>query len=110
VRTVFCDISKAFDRVWHKGLIYKHNNIGISGRLLLWFTSYLDNRKQRVVLKGCTSSDNYINAGVPQRYILGSRLFLICINDIVLDIKANIRLFSDDTSLFIIVEDQLPIF
>ena len=45
VRAVFCDISKAFDRVWHDGLILKLNQIGIKGNLLGWFKIYLENRK-----------------------------------------------------------------
>jgi hypothetical protein len=43
VRVVFCDISKAFDRVWHKGLIHKLKQSGISGNLLKWFQNYLVN-------------------------------------------------------------------
>ena len=50
VRTVFCDVSKAFDRIWHQGLIHKLSSIGISGSCLHWFSSYLSERKQRVVL------------------------------------------------------------
>ena len=45
VRAIFCDINKAFDRVWHKGLLYKLSSVGISGSLLQWFTDYLNNRK-----------------------------------------------------------------
>ena len=56
VRAVFCDISKAFDRVWHKGLLYKLSSVGISGSLLQWFTDYLNNRQQRVVLPGTASN------------------------------------------------------
>ena len=41
VRVVFCDISKAFDREWHEGLLYKLEAIGITGSLLLWFERYL---------------------------------------------------------------------
>ena len=52
VRAVFCDISKAFDRVWHRGLIAKLHHYGICGSLLKWFKSYLANRLQRVVLPG----------------------------------------------------------
>ena len=55
VRAIFCDISKAFDRVWHKGLLYKLQTVGITGHLLQWFTDYLNNRKQRVVLPGVFS-------------------------------------------------------
>ena len=52
VRAIFCDSSKAFDRVWHKGLLFKLESVGIGGSLLNWFTDYLDNRVQRVVLPG----------------------------------------------------------
>ena len=45
VRAVFCDISKAFERVWHAGLLHKLKSIGISDDLLKWFSSYLDGRK-----------------------------------------------------------------
>ena len=47
VRAIFCDISKAFDRVCHKGLLFKLESVGIGGSLLNWFTDYLDNRVQR---------------------------------------------------------------
>ena len=105
VRVVFCDISKAFDRVWHEGLLLKLESAGIKGSLLAWFRSYLTNRKQRVVLPGSESKWNEIRAGVPQGSILGPLLFLLFINDIVKDIGCNIRLFADDTSLFLVVEN-----
>ena len=102
---VFCDISKAFDRVWHAGLIYKLRASGVSGNLLRWFENYLQNRYQRVVIPGAKSDWNYIRAGVPQGSIIGPLLFLLYINAIVKDIGSNIRLFADDTSLYIIVEN-----
>ena len=77
VRAVFCDVSKAVDRVWYKGLLYKLNRAGISGTLLSWFTNYLSNRKQRVVLPGTSLSWKPIKAVVPQGSILGPLLFLI---------------------------------
>ena len=104
VKAVFCDISKAFDRVWHKGLLLKLKSVGLSGSLLGWFQNYLSDRKQRVVLPGGSSTWVSINAGVPQGSILGPLLFLIYINDIVKDINSIIRLFADDTSLYIIVD------
>ena len=47
VRVVFCDISKAFDRVWHKGLLHKLSCMGCSNPIVNWFSSYLSNRRQR---------------------------------------------------------------
>ena len=106
VRAVFCDISKAFDRVWHRGLLYKLQAVGISGSLLQGFTDYLTNRKQRVVLPGVASNWLFLKAGVPQGSILGPLLFLLYINDIVDDIQSTIRLFADDTSLYVIVDGR----
>ena len=107
IRVVFCDISKAFDRVWHRGLLFKLRSIGISGDLIDWFSNYLDNRQQRVCIKGFCSSWKKVPAGVPQGSILGPTLFLIYINDLVQNIDSNIRLFADDTSLYVIVEDPM---
>ena len=50
VRGVFLDISKAFDKVWHEGLIFKLELNGISGKLLRLIKDFLSDRKQRVVL------------------------------------------------------------
>ena len=105
VRVVFFDISKAFDRVWHKGLLKKLEYIGITGELLLWFENYLSNREQRVIIRNGKSDFKAIGAGVPQGSILGPILFLIFINDIVENISSHIRLFADDTTLFLIVNN-----
>ena len=56
VRAVFLDISKAFDKVCHDGLIFKLKQNGISGSLLQLFENYLLNRNQRVVLNGSLSN------------------------------------------------------
>ena len=105
MRVVFCDISKAFDRVWHKGLLHKLACMGISGSLLQWFHSYLSNRRQRVVLNGIESNWADVLAGVSQGSILGPLFFFIYINDIVNNIRSSIRLFADDTSIYIIIDD-----
>ena len=70
IRVVFCDISKAFDRVWHQGILLKLQAAGVTGNLLSWFRSYLSNRRQKVVLPGASSTWNFIFAGVPQGSIL----------------------------------------
>ena len=60
-----------------------------------------------MVINGSNSDWLSINAGVPQGSILGSLLFIIFINDIVQDIDAQIKLFADDTSLYLVVDDPI---
>ena len=105
VHSVFLDISKAFDKVWHDGIIFKLKQNGISGNLLDLLSNFLRNRKQRVVLHGQTSSWADVNAGVPQGSILGPLLFLIYVNDLADGLSSNAKLFPDDTSLFSVVHD-----
>ena len=104
-RAAFLDISKAFDKVWHEGLLFKLKRSGINGQLHALILDYLNNRKQRVVLNGMESSWESINSGVPQGSVLGPLLFLIYINDLTDNISSNMRLFADDSSLFIKVRN-----
>ena len=98
---VFCDISKAFDRVWHKGLLFKLKKAGVCGPLLQWFMDYLSDRYQSVIIRGQKSEYGRIRAGVPQGSVLGPLLFLIYINDITDNINSQVKLFADDTSLYV---------
>ena len=91
---------KAFDRVWHEGLLFKLECIGISGNLLSLLKSFLSSRFQRVVLNGQCSSWLSVEAGVLQGSILGPLLFLIYINDLPGNLQSTVKLFADDTSLF----------
>ena len=97
------DISKAFDKIWHKGLIFKLKQNGISGNLLSTLHDFLKLRKQMVVLNGQLSLWSNIETDVPQGSILGPLLFLIYINDLSDGLTANARLFADDVSLFSVV-------
>jgi hypothetical protein len=101
MRFIFLDISKAFDKVWHKGIIAKLHRSGIRGKLLNWFKGYLSGRKQKVVHEGSASTQESIEAGVPQGSILGPLLFLIYINDLVDDLNCNVRMYADDTTLYL---------
>ena len=105
VRGNFLDISKAFDKVWHNGLIYKLKQNGVGGNLLNLIIDFLDARKQRVVLNGQYSSWASVKAGVPQGSILGLLFFLIFINHLSDNLVSNPKLLADDTSLFSVVQD-----
>ena len=74
--------------------------MGIQGSVLNWMKSYRCDRSQRVVINGQMSDWSETNAGVPQGSILGPLLFLVFINDIVIDLETDPFLFADDTSLF----------
>ena len=102
VRSVFLDISKAFDKIWHEGIIFKLKQNAISDDLLNILSDFLRNRKQRVTLNGHSSSWTNVNAGVPQ---LRSITFLIYINDLPDGLLSNAKLFADDTSLISVVHD-----
>ena len=92
VRGVFLDISTAFDKVWHDGIIFKLETYGVKGNLHA--------RYQRVVLNGQTSAWELVKSGVPQGSVLGPLMFLIYINDLQGNIQSTCNIFADGTPLF----------
>ena len=100
---MFLEISKAFDQIWHDGLLYTLKLLGICGRYYKLIQSFLNNRHQRVVLNGQSSKWSLAEAGVLQGSILGPPLFLIYINDFPQGLRCNAKLFPDDSSLFLTI-------
>ena len=99
-RAVALDISKAFDRVWHAGLLHKLRSYGISGQIFDLISSFVSNRRLRVVLDGKSSQEYPVNAGVPQGSILGPTLFLLYINDLPDDVISDIAIYADYATLY----------
>ena len=93
-------LSKAVDKVWHQGVLFKLKQNGISGNLPNIMEDFLGNWYQRVVLNGQISRCVVVIAGVLQGSILGPFLLLIYINDLSTGLSSNPRLFAGDTSLF----------
>ena len=93
----YLDVSKAFDKVWHEGLIFKPEQNGVTCNLLKLLENYLNDR---VVLNGAYSDWGSIKSGVAQGSVPESLLFLVYINDLEKGIKSPIKFFADDTSPF----------
>ena len=92
-------MSKAFDKVWHEGLIFKLEQNEVTGNILKFFEN--DNKdSDRVVLNGTRSDVGSIKSGVLQGSVLGPLLFLVYINDLEKGIKSSIKFFSDDVIIF----------
>ena len=102
---MFLDISKAFNKFWNEGVIFKLKQNGISGNLLELLADFLKDRKQSIVLNGQVSNWTDVTAGVPQGSILCSLLFLIYINHLAIGLSSNAKLFADATSLFSVTHD-----
>ena len=101
---VLLDLSAAFDTIDHKILLKRlQNNLGIGGTALLWFASYLSNRKQRIHVNGSISDEFTYNCGVPQGSCLGPLLFIIYASDMFSVIDNHLldsHGYSDDTQLY----------
>ena len=93
------NISKAFDRVWHAGLLHKLNPYGILGQVSCLNLSFRSNRRLSEVLGGKSLQEYQVNAAVGQGNITGATLFLMYINELPAVI-CNIAIYADDTTLY----------
>ena len=97
---VFCDLSSAFDVVWHSALLYKLSQLGVRGNLLAWISSYLSGRSFHVLYEGVTSSRRPVSAGVPQGAVLSPLLFNIMLSDIPSVRGVETTEYADDLAFF----------
>ena len=99
-RAVAPNISKAFDRTWHAGLLHKLKSYRISSQTFGLISSFLSNRWLQVILDEKSSQEYPFNAGVPQGSIFGPTLFQLYINDLPDDVICDIAIYADDTTLY----------
>ena len=100
VDIIYLDFRKAFDTVLHVRLLKKLEAYGIVGKLLNWTRDFLSNRKQRVRVGDCMSTEKDITSGIPQGSILGPVLFTIFINDLPDEVNSFCKVFADDTKIY----------
>ena len=98
-RVISLDISKAFDRVWHKGLLAKLPMFGLIQNIINWIGSFLSDRSTAVRVDGFFSNLHSVNSGVPQGSIISPVLFILFINDLLTSTSSSIHSFADGTFL-----------
>lgn len=97
---ILLDVEKAFDKVWHPGLIFKLIALGIPSQLINIIKSFLLQRSFVIKINDTTSSSKPIEAGVPQGSCLSPHLFALYVNDLPLSPNVNVALFADDTLFY----------
>jgi len=98
------DCSKAFDKVGHRRLVEKLRMYGINGETNIWIGNFLSDCSQSVLVEGASSGSAPVISSVPHGSVLGPCLFLFYINDIADSLTSTVRLFADDTVIYLAVK------
>jgi hypothetical protein len=93
---ILLDFSKAFDKVPYERLIHKLHYYAVRNNTLSWIRSFLQNRKQLVMVEGERSTVTDVDSGVAQGTVLCPLLFLVFINDLPEVVRSPLRIFPDD--------------
>lgn len=98
---ILLDIEKAFDSIWHNGLIYKLKKYGFPIYIVRIIKSFLTDRTFKVVINNSTSVSRNISAGVPQGAVLSPTLYSLYIADFVPKMGSEIALYADDMAIMV---------
>ena len=104
---IYMDFQKAFDKVPHNRLIGKLQSYGISEDITEWVKSFLNERKQKVIINGKESDWKDVTSGIPQGSVLGPFLFVIYINDLPDNVDSPTYLFADNTKIYREIHAQI---
>ena len=100
VDTIYLEFAKAFDSVPHERLLCKIESYGLNEKVLKWTRSFLQRRRQKVLVNGESSGWRDVVSGVPQGSVLGPTYFILYVNDMPEVVHNYIRLFADDAKIF----------
>jgi ribonuclease HI/exonuclease III len=95
---VYLDLKGAYDKVWHRGLLYKLSKLGIFGNMFKWIKAYLSERKFFVRVGNTLSKEFDIDSGVPQGAVLSPVLFNVMLADLPIDENIEVYCYADDIS------------
>lgn len=97
---VFFDVAKAFDKVWHEGLLFKMLEAGVPLSLVQLIGSYLNGRTARIKLNGTRSTERILTAGVPQGSLLSPILYCIFASDVPRTEGTQLAMYADDVCIY----------
>uniref|UniRef100_A0A7S3Z741 Reverse transcriptase domain-containing protein n=2 Tax=Lotharella globosa TaxID=91324 RepID=A0A7S3Z741_9EUKA len=96
---LFLDVCKAYNSVWHEGLLWKLRDLSIPRHYVRWMSSWLSSRKYVTRIGQSVSSERAHRTGLPQGSVLSPLLFILFFSDVILGLGSDAFLFADDATL-----------